>query len=99
MVSRNNSNSDPSQQAFNRLLKDDRKEYSFEHGGGDDFLLSQLDYNPWKDEMASLKIAVEEGFERFWRKDQVCGFTEDGKRIGTGIPRERPNVWKHEYSL
>ena len=77
----------------------DKHTPTFEEGGGDEFLLSQLQYNPYKDEMATLKEEVAEAFERFWNKDQVCGFNNKGERIGTGIPRVKPTYNNNEYSL
>ena len=71
---------------------------TLEEGGGEEFLLSLIQGSPWKDEMATLRELVAEGYERFWNKDQICGFDEYGNRIGTGIPRVRPS-YTNEYAL
>ena len=33
---------------------------------------------------------VAEAVHKFWQRDEIRGFDENGKRIGTGIPRVRP---------
>lgn len=48
----------------------------------------------------SLKKEVDKACEHFWSQDQICGFTADGERIGTGIPRRMKQFQgNHEYSL
>lgn len=42
-----------------------------------------------------LREAVEKGWEYFWSRDEICGFDDQGKRIGTGVPRVRPK--RHAY--
>ena len=67
-------------------------------GGRDekDVPTSSLDRGYW----TRLKEEVDEGFRHFWSQDQICGFTKEGERIGTGIPRElRQYEGNHEYSL
>jgi len=80
-------------------VEQNKPEPSLEEGGGEDFLLSHLQHNPWKDEMATLREEVAEAYYRFWEKDQICGFDQNGERIGTGIPRVRPTYNNNEYSL
>lgn len=68
-------------------------------GGGEEFdiLLSpQTPRGYW----SRLKEEVDEGYAYFWKNDQICGFDKEGKRIGTGIPRELNQfMGNHEYSL
>jgi len=46
------------------------------------------------------KKEVDLAFDLFWEKDQIRGFDQDGKRIGTGIPRVKPrNLRYNEYAL
>jgi hypothetical protein len=47
-------------------------------------------------EVAQLKRDIEKGWNHFWSQDQIIGFDEQGKRIGTGIPRI---LGKKEYRL
>jgi hypothetical protein len=39
--------------------------------------------------VAELTKLVNEGWDYFWSRDETRGYGKDGKRIGTGIPRER----------
>ena len=39
-------------------------------------------------ELSQLKKDIEQGWITFWSKDQIIGFDDKGKRIGTGIPRK-----------
>ena len=39
--------------------------------------------------MAELSKLVSEGWEYFWSRDETRGYDKNGKRIGTGIPRQR----------
>jgi hypothetical protein len=80
-------------------VEQNRAKPSLEEGGGEEFLHPLFDESPWRDEMSSLRAEVEEAYHRFWLKDQVCGFTPTGERIGTGIPRKRPSYKSHDYSL
>jgi hypothetical protein len=71
---------------------------SFDHSSGreDKGPATQNDRGYW----SSLKKEVDEACEYFWSRDQICGFTDDGKRIGTGIPRRMKQfAGSHEYSL
>jgi hypothetical protein len=34
---------------------------------------------------------------RFWQRDEIRGWDENGERIGTGIPRVRPNDRSNEF--
>ena len=57
---------------------------------------TQADRGYW----TNLKKEVDEACEYFWSQDQICGFTDDGERIGTGIPRRMKQYsGNHEYSL
>lgn len=40
--------------------------------------------------MSDLRQEVENGYERFFRNDQIAGFDTNGNPIRTGIPRPRP---------
>ena len=58
--------------------------------------LTQADRGYW----SNLKKEVDEACEYFWSQDQICGFTDDGKRISTGIPRRMTQFkGNHEFSL
>lgn len=39
--------------------------------------------------MAELRTLVNQGWEYFWSRDETRGYDKSGKRIGTGIPRQR----------
>lgn len=47
-------------------------------------------------DMSQLKEDVEKGWNHFWAQDQIVGFNDKGKRIGTGIPRK---LSKKEYRV
>ena len=47
--------------------------------------------------MGDLRQEVENGFERFFRNDQIAGFDTNGKAIRTGIPRPRPVSQGYEF--
>ena len=49
---------------------------------GDDVVPHFGDYNT----AAEVALAC----ARFWQRDEIRGFDENGERIGTGIPRVRP---------
>jgi hypothetical protein len=54
--------------------------------------LTTPNYGAWqRSDWGKLREEVEVGFEKFWAKDQICGFDERGQRVGTGIPRVRPD--------
>ena len=73
-------------------------ELSLEYSDGEDevnYLVFLKGLN-WSD----LKKLVDEGYNRFWEKDQVCGFDFSGNRIGTGIPRVKPSfVSNNPYEI
>lgn len=74
------------------------KEAFSEGGGGEDSLPNTFSLR--QGEFTQLKKEIEEGIEYFWRQDQICGYDENGERIGTGIPRVKPSYFSNnEYSL
>ena len=51
-------------------------------------------------EFNKIKAEIDRAVDRFWAKDQIRGWDENGKRIGTGIPRSKQNTLKpNEYSI
>lgn len=42
-----------------------------------------------RNSVAELTKLVNEGWDYFWSRDETRGYGKDGKRIGTGIPRQR----------
>lgn len=47
------------------------------------------DVVPGIDRGFGLEVAV--AAAKFWQKDEIRGWDENGERIGTGIPRVRPD--------
>lgn len=60
------------------------------------FLESFLDNPHHRAWMSDCRQEIEDGFEFFFRNDQIAGFDpKTGKRIGTGIPRPKPQPFSN----
>jgi hypothetical protein len=56
---------------------------------GPDVIPHAVDYN------TAAEIA--KAAAMFWQRDEIRGWDENGERIGTGIPRVRPNDRSNEF--
>jgi hypothetical protein len=51
-------------------------------------------------EFNKIRDEIDRAVNKFWEKDQIRGWDEKGNRIGTGIPRVRPNfIRNNEYAI
>ena len=51
-------------------------------------------------EFNKIKAEVDRAVDRFWQRDEIRGWDNNGQRIGTGIPRVKPSYLRNnEYSI